>query len=578
MIVTLKELRISKGLNQAQCAEYLGMSTRNYQNYENDAAKANTARYHAIFQKLESYGQPVVTAAVLSQMPEFHTNVVTGTGLRAVANSVAKYGKRDCFSILQKFVTGSYDGKICILYGLRRTGKTTLLFQMLSELPIEKTAYIKVQTIDDMSRLTKDLKALYELGYRYAFIDEITLLSDFIDTAAVLSDVFSMMGMKIVVSGTDSLGFAMANRDELYDRSVTIHTSFIPFREYARLLNIRSVDSYIEYGGTLKMENMSFDDPDAAFDEVAFRDDESTRKYIDTAISRNIQHTLKNDHYGEYFNQLRELYEKGELTNVINRIVQHMNHRFVLRVVEDEFKSHDFGSAKELLLHDLPAKRATVLYDVNEKQILERLKAIIEVKEKSETTVSITQEHIDKVKKYLLMLDLIVNCPERYESGKQAEHIVFSQSGMRYAIAKALVYSLMQDAYFASIPEADKAYITGKILDDVKGRMLEDIVLLEVCKAAPSTMEAFKFKFDAGGEFDMVIYDKTSQNCRIYEIKHSTETNEKQTLHLRDAEKCQIIENRFGPISGKFVLYRGKDKFAEGVQYLNVENFLCGLK
>lgn len=576
--MTLKELRISKGLNQAQCAEYLGMSTRNYQNYENDAAKANTARYHAIYQKLESYGQPVVSVSLPSQTTEFHTNVVTGTGLQALANSVAKYGKRDCFSTLQKFVAGSYDGKICILYGLRRTGKTTLLFQMLSELPIEKTAYIKVQTTDDMSRLTKDLKALYELGYRYAFIDEITLLSDFIDTAAVLSDVFSMMGMKIVVSGTDSLGFAMANRDELYDRSVTIHTSFIPFREYARLLNIRSVDSYIEYGGTLKMENMSFDDPDAAFDEVAFRDDESTRKYIDTAISRNIQHTLKNDHYGEYFNQLRELYEKGELTNVINRIVQHMNHRFVLRVVEDEFKSHDFGSAKELLLHDLPAERATVLYDVNEKQILERLKAIIEVKEKSETTVPITQEHIDKVKKYLLMLDLIVNCPERYESGKQAEHIVFSQPGMRYAIAKALVYSLMQDAYFASISEADKAYITGKILDDVKGRMLEDIVLLEVCKAAPSTMEAFKFKFDAGGEFDMVIYDKTSQNCRIYEIKHSAKVNEKQTIHLRDAEKCQIVENRFGPISGKFVLYRGKDTFAEGVQYLNVENFLCGLK
>lgn len=576
--MTLKELRISKGLNQAQCAEYLGMSTRNYQNYENDAAKANTARYHAIYQKLESYGQPVITAAGLLQMPEFYTNVVTGTGLQALANSVAKYGKRDCFSTLQKFVAGSYDGKICILYGLRRTGKTTLLFQMLSELPIEKTAYIKVQTIDDMSRLTKDLKALFELGYRYVFIDEITLLSDFIDTAAVLSDVFSMMGMKIVVSGTDSLGFAMANRDELYDRSVTIHTSFIPFREYARLLNIRSVDSYIEYGGTLKMENMSFDDPDAAFDEVAFRDDESTRKYIDTAISRNIQHTLKNDHYGEYFNQLRELYEKGELTNVINRIVQHMNHRFVLRVVEDEFKSHDFGSAKELLLHDLPAERATVLYDVNEKQILERLKAIIEVKEKSETTVPITQEHIDKVKKYLLMLDLIVNCPERYESCKQAEHIVFSQPGMRYAIAKALVYSLMQDAYFASISEADKAYITGKILDDVKGRMLEDIVLLEVRKTAPSTMEAFKFKFDAGGEFDMVIYDKAGQNCRIYEIKHSTEVNEKQTLHLRDAEKCQIVEKRFGPISGKFVLYRGKDTFAEGVQYLNVENFLCGLK
>ena len=56
---------------------------------------------------------------------------------------------------------------------------------------------------------------------------------------------------------------------------------------------------------------MSFDVPDAFFDEVSFRDDESTRKYIDTAISRNIQNTMKNDRYGEYFNQLRELYEKG---------------------------------------------------------------------------------------------------------------------------------------------------------------------------------------------------------------------------------------------------------------------------
>lgn len=87
MSVTLKELRISKGLNQAQCAEYLGMSTRNYQNYENDAAKANTARYHAIYQKLESYGRPVITAAVLSQMPEFYTNVVTGAGLRALIHN-----------------------------------------------------------------------------------------------------------------------------------------------------------------------------------------------------------------------------------------------------------------------------------------------------------------------------------------------------------------------------------------------------------------------------------------------------------------------------------------------------------
>lgn len=576
--MTLKELRISKGMSQVECAKFLGMSTRNYQNYENNADKVHTAKYHAIYQALAAYGQGAITAVPDDAKASFRTRVVTGIGLKALTNTVSKYGKRGCFKSLEKFIQGDYDGKIGILYGLRRTGKTTLLFQMLSELPLEQAAYIKVQTTDNMAFLTKDLDKLFELGYRYVFIDEITLLSDFINTAAVLSDIFSMMGMKIVVSGTDSLGFAMARRDELYDRCVMIHTSFIPFREYARLLGIQSVDSYIEYGGTLKMENMSFDDPDAAFDEVSFRDDESTRKYIDTAISRNIQHTLKNDNYGEYFNQLRELYEKGELTNVINRVVQHMNHRFVLRVVNEEFKSSDLGSARELLLHDAPADWATVLYDVDEKALIERLKAIIDVREKRETSIEVTQEHMDKVKKYLLMLDLIVNCSERYESGREAEHVVFSQPGMRYSIAKALVYSLKQDEFFESQSETSKECIVAKILSDVKGKMLEDIVLLETSKAAPRTADVFQFKFDRGGEFDMVVYDSITNSCKLYEVKHSMVMTERQTIHLRDEEKCKIIEKRFGSIAGKYVLYRGEDAESNGITYLNVERYLCDLR
>lgn len=554
--MTLKQLRISKGLNQAECARFLGMTTRNYQNYENDAKKVKTAKYNAIYKRLEAYMSAV--SVMVAPGEEFHTNVVTGMGLQALSKRVAKYKKRDCYKKLKKFMNADYDGKICILYGLRRTGKTTLVFQMMSELPVEQTAYIKIQTTDNMSMLTKDLKRLFESNYKYVFIDEITLMEDFINTAAILSDVFSMMGMKLVVSGTDSLGFAMANRDELYDRSVMIHTSFIPFREYARLLNFRSIDRYIEYGGTLKKENMSFDDPEAAYDEVAFRNDESTRKYIDTAISRNIQHTLRNDHYGEYFNQLRELYDKGELTNVINRIVENMNHRFLLRVVQEEFKSHDF-----------------TLYDIDEKMVVERLKSLIDVKEKSETTIEVTQEHMDKVKKYLLMLDLIVDCTERYENGIRAEHTVFTQPGMRYAIAKALVYSLVQDPYFRSLSEPDKEYIVVKILDDVKGRMLEDIVLLETYKTASRNEEVFKFKFEQGGEYDMVIYDKDKHTCCLYEIKHSTEIAEKQMRYLKDEEKCKIVEARFGMITGRYVLYRGENKTVGNVQYLNVEQFLC---
>ena len=575
--MTLKELRISKGLSQEECAKYLGIGRRTYQNYETDSSKQNTDKYKLYYSKLQEYGNQENNHS-MQDNTSFLTNVVIGDGISALYSKIKEYKKRDCYKDLQKFINGDYNGKICILYGLRRTGKTTMLFQMFGELPNDKIAYIKVKTTDNMANLTKDLNLLFKKGYKYIFIDEITLLEDFINTSAVLSDIFACMGMKIVVSGTDSLGFAMTNRDELYDRCIMIHTSFISFSEYERLLGICSVDKYIEYGGTLKMENMSFDDPDSIFDDVSFRDDESTRKYIDTAISRNIQHTLKNDNYGEYLNELRELYNKGELTNVINRIVENMNHEFVLHVIEEQFKSHDLGSAKDLMLHKAPEDKAYILYNVDNKKIVDRLKKLIEIKERDELKITITQEHVEKVKKYLVMLDLIVNCPDVYESGKFADHYIFSQPGMRYAIAKALVYSLMQDEYFKSNSEMDKKEITDKILEDVKGKMLEEIVLLETNKSITKNVKAFKYRFDNGGKFDMIVANKEANTCEIYEIKHSQKILADQYRHLIDEVKCKNVEFKYGKITNKYVIYRGKNtKLDNGITYINVEQYLKSL-
>lgn len=47
-------------------------------------------------------------------------------------------------------------------------------------------------------------------------------------SAALFSDVFATMGMKLVLSGTDSLGFWLAMDEELYDRARLIHTTFPP--------------------------------------------------------------------------------------------------------------------------------------------------------------------------------------------------------------------------------------------------------------------------------------------------------------------------------------------------------------
>lgn len=253
----------------------------------------------------------------------YETNVITGKNLLDIVQNVKPYKKRDCFSQLQDYIYGNDFTRVCVVYGLRRTGKTTMLFQALGEMSQEdlsKSAYVKLRKADTIAQINRDMYKLKDGGYKFIFIDEATLVSDFIDSAALFSDIFVPMGMRIVLSGTDSLGFWLAEHNELYDRARMIHTTFIPYKEYSRLLNIDSIDEYIRYGGTLRAGELEFDT--VIDDDASFRDDESTRKYIDTAISRNIQHSLACYEDGGHFRHLMSLYNAGELTNAINRIIQ----------------------------------------------------------------------------------------------------------------------------------------------------------------------------------------------------------------------------------------------------------------
>ena len=102
---------------------------------------------------------------------------------------------------------------------------------------------------------------------------------------------------------------------------------------------------------------------------------------------------------------------------------------------------------------------------------------------------------------------------------------------------------------------------------------MEDIVLLETKLANPKK-EVFVLQFPIG-EFDMVVFDPAAGSCQVFEIKHSAEVLSQQYRHLIDEEKCAQTEHRFGPITGRFVLYRGEDRMLEnGVVYQNVEDYL----
>ena len=506
---------------------------------------------------------------------QFSTYVRVGEQLDSMATTVAKYKKRACYTAIHDYVFGEQQDKVFILYGLRRTGKTTLIRQIIMNMQPEerqKAAFIQIKSSDTLSDINADLKTLEAQGFKYVFVDEVTLMEDFIEGAALFSDIYAGSGMKLVLSGTDSLGFIFTKHEQLYDRCIMLHTTFIPYREFENVLGISGIDNYIRYGGTMSISGINYN-------ESTFMTKQSTDEYIDNAIARNIQHSLKYYQDGGHFRNLYDLYEKGELTSAINRVVEDINHRFTKEVLTRTFSSHDLSLSARNLLRD--RDNPVDLYQTVDKEaVTATLKSMLDILDKEEQKVEIDETHAVQIKEYLTMLDLLMEVDLQYlpHVNRHDRITVITQPGLRYAQATALVNSMLLDEQFSALSAVERSRILERILSEIKGRMMEDIVLLETKLANPDK-EVFQLQF-AVGEFDMVVADPKALTCEIFEIKYSKEIVPAQYRHLTDEEKCAQTEHRFGTIISKTVIYRGKTMESDNVKYINVEEYLnlLGLK
>ena len=115
---------------------------------EIEALKSNIEKRKALEKELkELHKQAPAVAAPKPAAHSFLTNVRTGSALRSFAVPVKGFKKRDCFRALHEFLYGPMQDKVFILYGLRRTGKTTLIRQTFAEMTDEelaKTAFVQI--------------------------------------------------------------------------------------------------------------------------------------------------------------------------------------------------------------------------------------------------------------------------------------------------------------------------------------------------------------------------------------------------------------------------------------------------
>ena len=89
-----------------------------------------------------------------------------------------------------------------------------------------------------------------------------------------------------------------------------------------------------------------------------------------------------------------------------------MNHRFVVDVLTNDFKSSDLNLAKKNILKEKNLDLKTdILQKIDERNVLNRLMEILEIENKQNQSVNITQEHVREIKEYLFALELIEECP-----------------------------------------------------------------------------------------------------------------------------------------------------------------------
>lgn len=506
-------------------------------------------------------------------------------------NNVAGMNKRDVFTSIKEFVNGDecYQGKILAIYGLRRTGKTTLMEQLLcdSDINAKSCVFLEMQDNDSMEDLERKIIDEQAEGKSIFVIDEITKVKDFIQDSSVLADCFAKEGMKIIIAGTDSLSIIFAEEGELYDRVCKVNTTYIPYAEHCRVLQTNNMDDFLEYGGLMKKGGSA----------RTIIDYSSMLKYLDSAVSTNIANSLKNNVYlDERDTDLKKL-NRAELRCIIEKVTELYSGKINSALCENQLKTVVLNRTSGKLL-SIADKKVVNHLVVNKKQISKEFAELVNAN--TNVSVSVTPQMIEDLERWLKALNVLSVVEERtfektmgaWDANKPSFLYYIVQPAIKYNHLKQAIEYVKESNYYENLSVQQQAeYI--KFLDEkIKGDMTEQIVLFDTMNALPQSRylvckPKFKINNDSAGEYDMLVYDKQDNKYFGFEIKHTTNPfngfDEQgnyigQDKTLIDKEIREVVDKHFGERENVCVLYNGKPLIAPtGTIYYNISDFLMTL-
>lgn len=205
--------------------------------------------------------------------------------------------KRDLY--LQRIINRMHNGLVKVITGIRRCGKSYLLFELfykyLKEQGVEDSHIIKLALDDIRNKKYREPDALYEYveskivddKQYYVLLDEVQFVKEFED---VLNGFLHIKNVDTYVTGSNAKFLSKDIITEFRGRGDEIHISPLSFKEFYSVYNGNKEDAWKEYclyGGLPKILEYKADE-----DKVAYLKNIFEETYLTDIKER---HKVRND-------------------------------------------------------------------------------------------------------------------------------------------------------------------------------------------------------------------------------------------------------------------------------------------
>lgn len=209
--------------------------------------------------------------------------------------------KRDAY--LQRLIKNMWNGEIKVITGIRRCGKSVLLFELFYEyllsqgvqedhilrIELDQRRYYRFRDPIALCEYVEGIVAEHRDERFYLFIDEVQMTTKVQDEANagvevsiydMLNELKSYKNLDVYVTGSNSKGLSKDVATEFRGRATQIHVFPLSFEEYYTYVGgdeRRALDDYMLYGGMPWLVAMT-DERDkksylsALYDEVYVKD------------------------------------------------------------------------------------------------------------------------------------------------------------------------------------------------------------------------------------------------------------------------------------------------------------------